>query len=166
VVANKLLPLFEIARVLVRFGQIARIIASANHSVRLRTFSPAKSSQSEPMSQSLSCARASVSSRVRLPMSRFAHRRDLHNRLAVGGGLPITGFDSTGGVSYILSILAGKMLGVAGTIILLSKTKNFMCPPEFPADVLCGTPAQSPSITVWMGDTVTVPLNTVANAQH
>ena len=39
----------------------------------------------------------------------------------------------TGGVvssgSYIFSIVTGKMLGVAPTMILWLNTKNFMCPP-------------------------------------
>ena len=57
------------------------------------------------------------------------------------------------GASCIFSIVVGKMDGVAGMMILWLKTKNFICPPGLPANVLCGTPTQSPSITASAGGT-------------
>src|SRR6266851_9897615 len=69
--------------------------------------------------------------------------------------------------SYIFSIVTGKMDGVVGMMILWLNRKNFMCPPGLPANVLCGMPTQSPSITASAGgDSVIVPLKTFANAKH
>src|SRR5262249_20825406 len=97
--------------------------------------------------------------------------------LVTNGWLPPAGYRGVpivnvlaGGVvssgSYSFSVMTGKMPGVAGTMILLNVTKNFTWPPELPAPVLCGTPAQSPSMTVSLGVWVIVPLKTLAKAQH